>query len=187
MKDRWAASLGRMDGLPLLGLIGLIIIALLIAVWLVLRAPNANRRNPARTASALTSHSVPEVPASTVALAANPAPSPDDTVAMISDLLGRGKKIEAIKAYREQTGVGLKEAKDAVESGAFASALTGFPPVAPVASAPDLLPDPVAAEIDRLLASDAKIEAIKLLRENTGFGLKESKDIIDRWMPSSTP
>lgn len=31
-------------------------------------------------------------------------------------LLREGKKIEAIKLYREATGVGLKEAKDFVES-----------------------------------------------------------------------
>lgn len=30
-------------------------------------------------------------------------------------LLRSGRKIEAIKVYREKTGVGLKEAKDAVE------------------------------------------------------------------------
>ncbi|OHD55165.1 MAG: hypothetical protein A2Y33_10625 [Spirochaetes bacterium GWF1_51_8] len=34
----------------------------------------------------------------------------------ISDLIRRGDKIEAIKRYREQTGMGLKEAKDAVEA-----------------------------------------------------------------------
>ena len=34
----------------------------------------------------------------------------------INDLLQRGSKIEAIKIYRESTGVGLKEAKDAVEA-----------------------------------------------------------------------
>jgi Ribosomal protein L7/L12 C-terminal domain len=33
----------------------------------------------------------------------------------ISDLVRSGQKIEAIKLYREQTGVGLKEAKDYVE------------------------------------------------------------------------
>ncbi|CAM3732786.1 ribosomal protein L7/L12 [Occultella aeris] len=33
----------------------------------------------------------------------------------VAELLARGKKIEAIKVYREETGVGLKEAKDAVE------------------------------------------------------------------------
>jgi ribosomal protein L7/L12 len=38
------------------------------------------------------------------------ASSPD-----IEMLLRQGKKIEAIKVYREQTGVGLKDAKDAVE------------------------------------------------------------------------
>jgi ribosomal protein L7/L12 len=31
------------------------------------------------------------------------------------DLLHTGKKIEAIKAYHERTGAGLKEAKEAVE------------------------------------------------------------------------
>ena len=34
----------------------------------------------------------------------------------IIELLKADKKIEAIKLYREQTGVGLKEAKDYVES-----------------------------------------------------------------------
>ncbi|MEU6140230.1 ribosomal protein L7/L12 [Streptomyces sp. NPDC047081] len=35
--------------------------------------------------------------------------------AEVADLVRAGKKIEAIKMYREATGVGLKEAKDAVE------------------------------------------------------------------------
>jgi ribosomal protein L7/L12 len=34
----------------------------------------------------------------------------------IVELMKAGRKIEAIKLYREQTGVGLKEAKDYVES-----------------------------------------------------------------------
>ena len=34
----------------------------------------------------------------------------------IMDLMKAGQKIQAIKLYREQTGVGLKEAKDYVES-----------------------------------------------------------------------
>jgi ribosomal protein L7/L12 len=33
----------------------------------------------------------------------------------VVDALRRGKKIDAIKAYREATGAGLKEAKDYVE------------------------------------------------------------------------
>ncbi|GAA5072632.1 ribosomal protein bL12 [Nocardia iowensis] len=35
--------------------------------------------------------------------------------AEIDDLLAQGKKIHAIKRYRELTGCGLKEAKEAVE------------------------------------------------------------------------
>ena len=35
----------------------------------------------------------------------------------IQEALRRGNKIEAIKLYREMTGVGLAEAKDAIEKG----------------------------------------------------------------------
>jgi hypothetical protein len=41
----------------------------------------------------------------------NPGVNPE-----VIELMRSGKKIEAIKLYREQTGVGLKEAKDYVES-----------------------------------------------------------------------
>ncbi len=34
----------------------------------------------------------------------------------IEGLLRSGRKIEAIKVYRQQTGIGLKEAKDAVDA-----------------------------------------------------------------------
>ncbi len=34
----------------------------------------------------------------------------------VMELMKAGRKIEAIKLYREQTGAGLKEAKDYVES-----------------------------------------------------------------------
>jgi hypothetical protein len=34
----------------------------------------------------------------------------------VSSLLAAGKKIEAIRVYRTATGVGLKEAKDAVDA-----------------------------------------------------------------------
>jgi ribosomal protein L7/L12 len=45
------------------------------------------------------------------------APAPNGTLASeIVSLLARGQKIEAIKRYREYTGSGLKEARDAVES-----------------------------------------------------------------------
>jgi len=44
------------------------------------------------------------------------APTADPALAPpIQDALRRGNKIEAIKIYRELTGVGLAEAKDAID------------------------------------------------------------------------
>jgi ribosomal protein L7/L12 len=40
----------------------------------------------------------------------------DDNFDSVHDLLGQGKKIEAIKQYRELTGIGLKDAKDAKDA-----------------------------------------------------------------------
>ena len=50
--------------------------------------------------------------------AATPYPSspPADLHQQVVTLLQRRRKIEAIKIYKDATGVGLKEAKDAVEA-----------------------------------------------------------------------
>lgn len=42
-------------------------------------------------------------------------PLPEDQVARLQEYIFSRRKIEAIKFYRELTGVGLKEAKDEVE------------------------------------------------------------------------
>ena len=41
------------------------------------------------------------------------------------------------------------------------------------------LPSANQAEVDRLATDGKMIEAIKLVRELTGLGLKESKDVVD--------
>ncbi len=42
--------------------------------------------------------------------------TPDNAMmAEVRDLIRRNRKIEAIKVYREHTGVGLKEAKDVID------------------------------------------------------------------------
>ncbi len=43
------------------------------------------------------------------------------------------------------------------------------------------LSEPALAQVLDLLARQRKIEAIKVVREDTGLGLKEAKDIVD-WM-----
>jgi ribosomal protein L7/L12 len=42
--------------------------------------------------------------------------TPEQYDAAIEDLVRRRQKIEAIKRYRERHGVGLKEAKDAIDA-----------------------------------------------------------------------
>ena len=89
----------------------------------------------------------------------------------IQALLDGGNTIEAIKLYRELTGVGLKEAKeyvDGLEAGAQ-----------PLPSAPTVPPAGDLAEVQALAHAGNTIEAIKLYRELTGVGLKEAKDYVD--------
>lgn len=50
-------------------------------------------------------------------LAALNVPLDEDGMEEVRALAAAGKKIEAIKLYREQTGAGLAEARDAVERG----------------------------------------------------------------------
>ncbi|MGC3955216.1 MAG: hypothetical protein QM804_13385 [Propionicimonas sp.] len=49
------------------------------------------------------------------------------------------------------------------------------------------LSDEVRKEIGRLLAQGRKIEAIKVYREATRLGLKESKEAIDYWESRGEP
>ena len=84
-------------------------------------------------------------------------------------LMAAGRKIEAIKQYRAATGAGLADAKNAVEALERAASL---PPRESVDSS-------FEDEILSLLKQGQKIRAIKLYREKTGVGLKESKDFID--------
>lgn len=44
-----------------------------------------------------------------------PNPIPDDQITALQELIFSRRKIAAIKLYRELTGEGLKEAKEAVE------------------------------------------------------------------------
>ena len=97
-------------------------------------------------------------------------------------LIKDGNKIEAIKTFREATGVGLKEAKDAVEaiernrSATISTATTSTMPYTTTPTTPQAAE---MQEVIRLVQSGNKIEAIKKFRALYGVGLKEAKDVID--------
>lgn len=101
-------------------------------------------------------------------------------IAEIQRLIQRGNKIQAIKVFRETFGVGLKEAKDAVDA-MEAGRSIDLSGMQIVSSAPVNLRSNAEniAEIRRLAQSGNKIEAIKRFREMTGVGLKEAKDAVE--------
>lgn len=45
-----------------------------------------------------------------------PHPFPGEKLGALRELLFRGRKIEAVKLYRESTRLGLKESKDAIDA-----------------------------------------------------------------------
>ncbi|SEB43168.1 ribosomal protein L7/L12 [Microbacterium hydrocarbonoxydans] len=113
-------------------------------------------------------------------------------IAEVDRLVAAGQKIQAIKLYRQHTGVRLQEAKDRIDhwsvsttaphlaavsnAAAASSSITATP-----SSVRGALPASVVSEVDRLIAGDQKIQAIKLVREHTDFGLKQAKDIVEAW------
>jgi ribosomal protein L7/L12 len=102
--------------------------------------------------------------------------TPGAAEAEVRDLLEAGKKIEAIKRVREQTGLGLKEAKDLVEAlerGVAVSIHTHQHP--PAGDASD-----VDGAARKLVDSGQLIEAVKLVRDRKNLGLKEAKEYVDR-------
>lgn len=119
---------------------------------------------------------------------------PEQTVLAIRLLAANKQSIEAIKLFREKTGVGLKEAKDAID-GLENSSYAADPAAGnasriisqkPMSGALDSTTIPgytldsnTVDAILSALAKNQKIAAIKILREATNSGLKEAKDAID--------
>jgi len=101
-----------------------------------------------------------------------------DQVQKIHEYLHDQQVINAIKLYREATGVGLAEAKDAVEEMARNE----------YTKPPDGVRDrdnPVLeSRIKSLLSRNRKIDAVKIYREEYGVSLKEAKDAVDRMQAS---
>jgi ribosomal protein L7/L12 len=102
-----------------------------------------------------------------------------------------GRKISAIKAYREETGLGLKEAKDAVEAwlaggGKASGGVAHAAAYTPSASATGASFEPTLSQHVKDIARDpgGKISAIKAYREETGAGLKDAKDAVEAWRRS---
>lgn len=90
--------------------------------------------------------------------------------ANVLQALHQGNTLEAVKLLCESTGLGLKESKDAIYEH-----LQERPSTVAGGAAFKQLPASVVAALQR----GEKVEAIRLLREQTGLGLKEAKDAVE--------
>ena len=96
----------------------------------------------------------------------------------VLQLLTEDRKIEAIKRYREGTGLGLAEAKQAVEA-----LERGLRPERAHLNQPlPATPEKLMAEVLQLVRDKHYLLAVKRYRDATGSSLKESREAIDKLM-----
>jgi ribosomal protein L7/L12 len=161
-------------------ILGLVVIAAFIVGLLIGRVINKNRQSSDPFANL------------TMSSAGNMPPVESKSV---QDLLREGRKIEAIKRYRQENGVGLKEAKDAVDRLALGIPVPNrfddfdFNGKQPAdgdekkdsfGGSSNYASSRLDDEIRDLLRRGNKINAIKRYREVKGVGLKEAKEAVDR-------
>jgi len=103
--------------------------------------------------------------------------TPDALREEVASLLTQGGKMEAIKLMRDKRGLQLAAAKEAVEAIGREEAIV--PPASGLAATIQRAQE-MSEEVRRLATTGKKIEAIKLLREKSGLGLKEARDLVDR-------
>jgi ribosomal protein L7/L12 len=100
----------------------------------------------------------------------SPSPDGQQVESEVLQLLRRGRKLEAIKLYKNAFDCSLLEAKNAVESLA-----TG-----PFVPEPAPVHDPrLEQQLLDLLRRQRKIQAIKLYKEATGVRLMDAKQAVE--------
>lgn len=105
--------------------------------------------------------------------------------AQIKSLLVKGDKLKAVKVLREATGLGLGDAVRIVEkmtppqkNGPGQKPPTATSVDLGKAAHADIGPDHLD-ELRSLVGAGQQIQAIKMVRELTGMGLKDAKDFVD--------
>ncbi|KOY87418.1 hypothetical protein AD998_15870 [bacterium 336/3] len=114
----------------------------------------------------------------------------------VLDLLGQGQKLVAVKLIKESTTLGLKESKDLADllyenlgsEAILEQVLTPFLPF--FEKKQEIIPQQASQNTEfgtkvsvdtilDLISKGKKIDAVKLVRDTDGLGLKESKDIVE--------
>ncbi|MFF3665594.1 ribosomal protein L7/L12 [Microtetraspora malaysiensis] len=98
-------------------------------------------------------------------------PIPRDLQERVRELCAEGKKIHAIKALRDGTGLSLKEAKDVVDA---LDAGRSVP-----TPQPDGQPGDLASRVRELKAAGRAEQAVFLVRGETGMSQTEAETFVD--------
>ena len=98
---------------------------------------------------------------------------PGDLTGRLQELVAADRKIQAIKELREHTGMSLLDAKNYVER---------MPPSGPVPppEPPRGLSAVTQMRVRELVTAGRYVQAVKVIRDETGWPLKQSKDAVDR-------
>ena len=89
------------------------------------------------------------------------------------------KKEEMIEEIKKMTVVELADLVKAIEEEFGVSAVAAAAPAAGAAAAGDAGEEKSSFNVVLTEAGDQKIKVIKVVRDATGLGLKEAKDIVD--------
>ncbi|GAA1363885.1 ribosomal protein L7/L12 [Catellatospora chokoriensis] len=150
------------------------VIVVLLAIIIGLLVARRRRHDPTDLLGSALAARDAEHARSTRKAAGPPAAEGDALVHQVRLLMNQRMKIPAVKLWREATGVSLSDAVKAVELiAAGGTPTTTGQPVHPVLG-PDLM-----ANARDLKQQGRPIEAIKLVRQHTGMGLREAKDVVD--------
>ena len=105
-------------------------------------------------------------------------PEPSKPLAvLVVDALQRGNILDAIKLLRDSRGVGLQDAKEALDYYLRSNTVSS----ATVPTTPSRSPGTPPPEVAGALQQGSRNEAIRLMRERTGLGLKEAGDAVDAY------
>lgn len=99
----------------------------------------------------------------------------------VQQLIQRNEMISAIKLVKDKTGLSLKESKDLVEniSRLPFSSVENFNHVSGFSTNEILQKNNIEEELNALLQQNKKLEAIKLVIDNTGMGLHNAKNFVE--------
>lgn len=100
----------------------------------------------------------------------------------VISMAGGGSKLTAVKYVKEQTGWGLRESKDFVESVIEKKRIYNQPLERFYDIGKKELKKIKEQSFEIYKNKGSKLVAVKFIKDNTGFSLKDSKDIFDEYV-----